>query len=169
MRKVRNCIYFVEGECEYALLHALKEHPALIAPGKIKVLNVLTEEISKSRVIMISPGTTVVFVFDTDVPITEKLKRNIARIEQYCTSTQLVFLPQVRNLEDELVRCTDVTKVTELTKSKSTSNFKSDLCKTSNLRAVLTKHQIDVLRLWTTNPPETFAFFPRNSDVIKAK
>lgn len=169
MSKVKNCIYFVEGECEEALLSALKENPALIAQGKIKVLNVLTEDISKSRVIMISPGTTVVFVFDTDVPITDILKRNIARIEQYCTNSKLIFLPQVRNLEDELVRCTDVSKVTELTKSKSISNFKSDFCKTSNLRAVLTKHQIDVLRLWTTNPPEPFTFVPKNSSAIKSK
>lgn len=169
MSKVKNCIYFVEGECEEALLCALKENPALIAQGKIKVLNVLTEDISKSRVIMISPGTTVVFVFDTDVPITDKLKRNIARIEQYCTNSKLIFLPQVRNLEDELVRCTDVSKEIELTKSKSISNFKSDFCKVSNLRAVLTKHQIDVLRLWTTNPPESFTFVPKNSSAIKSK
>ena len=83
MSKNRNCIHFVEGECEEALISALKALPAVIAPGKTKVLNVLTEEIEKSRLIMISPGTTVVFVFDTDVPITDRLKLNISRIEQY--------------------------------------------------------------------------------------
>lgn len=167
MSKNRNCIYFVEGECEEALISALKAAPAVITPGKTKVLNVLTEEITKSRLIMISPGTTVVFVFDTDVPITDRLKLNISRIEQYCTSSKLIFLPQVRNLEDELVRCTDISKITELTKSKSTSNFKADFCKVSNLRATLTKHQLDVLKLWTMNPPEPFTFIPANSSAIK--
>ena len=167
MSKINSCIYFVEGECEEAFITSLKESPALITPGKIKVLNVLTEDISKSRLITITPGTAVVFVFDTDVPITEKLKVNISRVEKYCTRSKLVFLPQVRNLEDELVRCTDITKITDLTHSKSNSNFKSDFCKMSNRRVALTKHQLDVLKLWTTNPPEPFTFIPRNSNDIK--
>lgn len=108
-----------------------------------------------------------VFVFDTDVPITEKLKQNIARVEKYCKQSKLIFLPQVRNLEDELVRCTDVAKVTDLTRSKSISNFKTDFCKMSNRRVALTKHQLNVLRLWTTNPPEPFTFIPQNSNAIK--
>ena len=169
MSKMKNCIYFVEGECEETFISALKESPSMIAQGKIKVLNVLSEEITKSRLVMISPGTTVVFVFDTDVSITDRLKQNIAKVEKYCARSKLVFLPQVRNLEDELVRCTDILKVTELTKSKSNSNFKSDFCKMTNCRAVLTKHQLDILKLWTTSPPEPFTFVPRNSNAIKTK
>lgn len=169
MSKMKNCVYFVEGECEKNFISALKENPSLIVPGKATVLNVLTEEITKSRLVMISPGTTVVFVFDTDVPITDRLKQNIANVEKYCSRSKLIFLPQVRNLEDELVRCTDISKVTELTKSKSNSNFKSDFCKMTNCRAVLTKHQLDILKLWTMNPPEPFTFVPRNSNAIKTK
>ena len=112
-------------------------------------------------------GTTVVFVFDTDVELTDKLKKNIEYIGKYCGKSKLVFLPQVKNLEDELVRCSDIAKVTELTQSKSISNFKTDFCRISNARAVLTEHQIDVLKLWSTNPPEVFAFVPRNSEIIK--
>ena len=159
----------MEGECEKAFLTALKESPALITPGKITVLNVLTEEISKSRLISLSPGTTVVFVFDTDIEITEKLKLNISRIENYFDKSRLIFLPQVRNLEDELVRCTDISRVTELTKSPSKSDFKSDFCRMTNCRAVLTRHHLDVLKLWTVNPPVPFTFLPRNSDRIKNK
>lgn len=164
---IKNCIYFVEGACEEALLSALKEHPQFIAQGKTKVLNVVSSYIPKSHLISIKPGTTVVFVFDTDVPVTKYLKKNIEYIEKYCNRSRLVFLPQVRNLEDELVRCTDIAKITDLTGSKSATNFKTDFCKMSNLRIALNKHQLDVLRLWTMNPPEPFTFMPCNSDIIK--
>lgn len=74
---------------------------------------------------------------------------------------------QVKNLEDELVRCTDLRKVTDLTQSESLSNFKTAFCRITNLRDLLERHKIDVNRLWTTNPPEAFAFVPRNSELIK--
>lgn len=108
-----------------------------------------------------------VFVFDTDVGITEKLKKNIEYIERFCERSKLVFLPQVKNLEDELVRCTDVMRVTEITQSKSLSNFKSDFCRVTSVRHALTEHQINVARLWTTKPPEIFAFVPANSSLVK--
>lgn len=164
---IKNCVYFCEGACDEVLIKALKEEPELIAPGKTKVFNVISNFIPKSVLLGIKPGTTVVFVFDTDVELTDKLRKNIEYIDKYCGKSKLVFLPQVKNLEDELVRCSNVTKVTELTQSKSVSNFKTDFCRISNARAVLSDHQIDVLKLWTTNPPEVFAFVPRNSELIK--
>lgn len=163
----RSCIYFCEGECEETLIKALKESPALILPGKTKVFNVISKLIPKSVLLSVKLGTTVVFVFDTDVEITEKLRKNIRYIERFCERSKLVFLPQVKNLEDELVRCTNVTRVTEITQSKSLSNFKSDFCRIANARHVLSEHQINVARLWTTKPPEIFAFVQSNSDLIK--
>ena len=85
----------------------------------------------------------------------------------YCSKTKLVFLPQVMNLEDELVRCTDIRSITELTRSKSTKDFKRDFCAMTNCRSALDRHQLDVLRLWTQNPPEVFRFIPSNSNTIK--
>lgn len=35
------CIYYVEGPCEQQLVAALKENPAKLIPGKIKVYNVV--------------------------------------------------------------------------------------------------------------------------------
>lgn len=123
-----NCIYFVEGQCEEVLLNALKERPPKIVPGRVKVFNVIKNELTRSQLLMIQPGTTVVLVFDTDVAITDKLRRNIRLIDQYCSRTKIVFLPQVLNLEDELVRCTDVRSPAELTRSKSVKDFKRDFC-----------------------------------------
>lgn len=162
-----NCIYFCEGSCDEVFIKALKEKPELITPGKTKVLNVISTYIPRSVLMTVKPGTTVVFVFDTDVPITEKLRKNIEYIKTYCGKSKLVFLPQVQNLEDEIVRATDAERITDITQSRSLSNFKTAFCRISNPRAVLTKHQLDVMKLWTTEPPEVFAFLPQNSGSIK--
>ena len=162
-----NCIYFAEGKCEATLLNALKENPQKILAGRVKVLNVINSLIPRSQLITIQPGTIVVFVFDTDVEITDYLKQNIELVSKYCAKTKVVFLPQVRNLEDELVRCTDIKTITELTRSKSTKDFKRDFCALSNCRDTLNKHQIDVLKLWGQNPPEVFSFLPSNSGLVK--
>lgn len=76
---------------------------------------------------------------------------------------------QVKNLEDELVRCTDVKNILDITKSKTLSNFKTDFKNLSDdkCRRVLDNHKIDVKKLWTTNAPEVFSFVERNSHLIK--
>lgn len=106
-------------------------------------------------------------MFVTDVPVTEALKKNIELVDTYCSKTKVIFLPQVMNLEDEPLRCTDIGSISELTHSRSTKDFKRDFCALTNCRDVLNCHQLDVLRLWTQIPPEVFAFIPSNSNYIK--
>ena len=93
------CIYYVEGPCEQQLISALKEAPERLIPGKIKVFNVIQNLIPKSQMLSIQTGTTVVLVFDTDVPRTEILKKNIELLAKYCKKLKIIFLPQVLNLE----------------------------------------------------------------------
>ena len=82
---------------------------------------------------------------------------------------KVVFLAQVMNLEDELVRCTDVKKVTELTKSASIMNFKTDFCrmKSKDCRLMLERHKISCECLWASSPPDAFAFIEKNSRYVK--
>ena len=79
------------------------------------------------------------------------------------------FFPQVLNLEDELVRCTDVRTAMELTKSGSVKNFKTDFCKmkAKDCRSMLERHKLDYARLWMTKTPEAFNFVENNSFQIK--
>ena len=79
------------------------------------------------------------------------------------------FFPQVLNLEDELVRCTDVRTAMELTKSGSVKNFKTDFCKmkAKDCRSMLERHKLDYARLWMTKTPEAFSFVENNSFQIK--
>ena len=127
MRKMNRVIYFVEGECEAKLINALKEAPAVIRPGKIKIINVIQNVLSSSQLVQIQAGTTVVLVFDTDVPKTDCLQENIRQLRKKCTKVELVFLAQVRNFEEELVRCTDVERASELTHSRSNKDFQYEI------------------------------------------
>ena len=163
------CIYYVEGPCEQQLISALKEAPEKLIPGKIKVFNVVQNLIPKSQMLSIQAGTTVVLVFDTDVSQTLNLKKNLELLERYCGKLKIVFLPQVLNLEEELVRCTDVKTVTKLTKSGSVKNFKTDFCKmkVKDCRSMLERHQLNIARLWMTKTPDAFDFTENNGESIK--
>lgn len=90
-----NCYYFVEGKCEEKLINTLKEEPRRIAAGRVKVYNVITNELTKSQLITIQPGSTVVFVYDTDVLVTKHIKNNIALLKKYC-KVNIVYLAQVK-------------------------------------------------------------------------
>lgn len=165
------CVYYCEGEDDQKLIDALKVAPGKILPGKSKKLNVVQSLIPKSILLAIKPDTNVVLVFDTDV-ITNLtvVKKNIENIQRYCRGVKIVYLLQVKNLEDELVRCTDVKTVVELTKSKSLSNFKADFrkMKVEQCRNMLENHKVDVGRMWTTAAPAEFDFAERNSGIIKS-
>ncbi len=162
-----NCYYYVEGKCEETLIRTLKEKPALIMEGRVKVFNPIEKVLSRSELLKISAGSVVVFTFDTDVPKTDCLNQNIKILQQYVRKVSIVLLPQVLNLEDELKRCTDIRDVTELTKSKSGKDFKHDFCTLTNCRQVLDAHAINIKQLWSTPVPESFVFLPKNAGKIK--
>lgn len=148
-------------------MNALKEAPQKIQPGRVKVLNVVQEYLTKSQLITIQPGSTVALVFDTDVKQTDCLKENINRLKKFCSKVKIIYLPQVLNFEDEIVRCSDIKSITDLTHSKSTKDFKRDFCAMSNVRQVLEKANLKVERLWTETPSKEFSFFSENSQNIK--
>lgn len=162
-------IYYVEGECEEQLINVLKKQPAKIAPGKVKKLNVNSLLIPKSEMLGFKQGTIVVFVFDTDVPETEKLKKNIELIKRYCSKVKIIYLAQVLNFEDELQRATDVNNVLDLTHSRSISNFKSDFAKmkVDSCKSMLERHQLRVEEMWTKQPRLPFDFIIQNGEEIK--
>ena len=111
---------------------------------------------------------TVVFVFDTDTEQTERLRQNILRVQRYCR-VRLLTVAQVLNLEDELVRSTDVHTVQELTQSRSQHNFKSDFCrmKPEDCLAMLHRHHLDPEKLWAKEPPAAYGFVRQDGKAVK--
>ena len=164
---MKSCTYFVEGECEQKLLNAIKTAPSLVQPGKVRVFNVIQDVLSKSHLYSIKDGL-VVFVFDSDVPETNHLKQNIEMVRKYCPAdkVKLVFLVQVMNLEDELVRSTDIKKISELTNSKSAKDFKADFITLKDCRSTLEKHEFDIRKMWAQVIPKPFCFVKQGREDI---
>ena len=159
--------YFVEGECEQKLLNALKATPSLIHPGKVRVFNVIKNCLKTSSLISIKDGY-VVFVFDSDVPETGALKQNIEAVKRInpAKTSKLLFLVQVKNLEDELVRATDIDSVEELTRSKSRKNFKADFLTLKDCRLTLERHCFDIKKMWRKGIPEPFSFITQGAEML---
>ncbi|MDO4329457.1 MAG: hypothetical protein Q4C66_08995 [Lachnospiraceae bacterium] len=50
---------------------------------------------SKPQMLTIQSGTTVALVFDTDVPQTEILRKNVELLKRYCGRLRIIVMPQV--------------------------------------------------------------------------
>ena len=122
----RNLLYFVEGDDEKKIVNTLKTDMGLICPGKVQKLNVIECNIADLHLRPLSKGTVVVLIFDTDTGNVERLKRNIKKLKTCPAVSKVITVPQVPNLEEELVRSCNIRAITELLNSKSRKEFKSD-------------------------------------------
>lgn len=165
--KIKYIQYFVEGECEEKLVNTLKSELMVVKPGKVQKLNVIENEIKKARLIALRPGTMVVLIFDTDTGNTEILNKNIKRLLECNSVADLVLIPQVKNLEDELEKSCSIRNIKELLGSKSNKDFKSDFIRVTNLASKLKNKNFDINLIWTGKPSSPYQNI--KNDAIKIK
>ena len=165
--KNHNIQYYVEGDDEKKLLTVLKTQLKLIKPGKVQRLNVINEYITDIMLRTLKKDTWVVLVFDTDTNKAEILQKNIRKLKKCSSVSKVITIPQVRNLEDELLRSCKIKKITELLNSSSISKFKSDLIHISNLDAKLLEHQFNINDFWSQIPPSPYHIISNESQAIK--
>lgn len=159
--------YYVEGQDEEKLINVLKTQLGLIIPGKVQRLNVVEQGINNVRLRALSAGTMVILVFDTDTGKIDILKKNIEVLRACKSVTDIVLIPQVPNLEGELVRSCNIRKIEELLKSKSKTEFKSDLIRVSNLAQKLQEHQFDIRLFWSSKAPAPYQELENQADMVK--
>lgn len=143
----KNYVYYVEGQCEEKLLKILKTDMRLIRPGKVIKRNVIQDKLRQAQLKTLKKGTTAVLVFDTDTDNTDILFENIELLKRETAISKVLCITQVENLEDEIVRSCNVNTAKELTNSKSTSSFKSDFIRASNLKGTLENHEFLLSKL----------------------
>ena len=165
--KSKYVLYYVEGDDEKKLLDVLKTDLRLIKPGKIQKLNVTTQEITAARLRTLSRDTMGVLVFDTDAGNVEILMSNIRTLESCKAVSDVVIIPQVPNLEGELVRSCDIRNIKELLNSKTNGEFKSDIMSVSNLAKKLQDHKFDIQVFWSGIP--TGAYQNIDNQAVKVK
>lgn len=149
-------LYYVEGQCEKKLIDTLKEHQCVL-PGKIEVFNVTQDVFNDMRIRLIPPKSIIVLVFDTDVKLADVLLENIAVLGKQNNVIHLYCVPQVRNLEEELVRSTDVKAPKEILNCKGNADFKGAFIKEKRLYEKLMNHHFDLSKLWNTFPPDEYS------------
>lgn len=165
--KSRNIQYYVEGDIEKKLLDVLKARLGCIRPGKVDKLNAVTQKITDARLRTLSPGTMVVLVFDTDREDVEILKENIKRLKESPSVSEVVLIPQVPDLEAELVRSCDIKKIQELLNSRSRKDAKGDLTHVTNLDQKLREHRFDINRFWRGEPAWPYQDIENQAERVK--
>lgn len=156
MSKYKRYQYYVEGETEKKLIEELKKTGNMILSGSVNVFNVKQKELTSSMLANLSSETTVIMIFDTDTKNTDILHRNIATLRKCRTVKEIWCVMQVKNLEDELIRATNIKEIRELTGSKSNSDFKRDLLREKGIIEKLNKHGFNYDVLWETQPGEPY-------------
>ena len=167
MRKNVNIQYYVEGEDEKKLVNVLKSAMGSIRTGKVQTLNVLQEYISDTVLRTLKNGTVVVLVFDTDTNKVDVLNKNIKKLEACRQVADIITIPQVKNLEEELIYSCNIKKITELLNSSSVKDFKSDLIHISNLEQKLKEHKFDLKRFWSQQPVAPYQNILNDAEKIK--
>ncbi len=159
--------YFVEGEDEKRLIEILKTDLQVIWPGKVQVVNVTQERLTDLKLRVLSEGTILIFVFDTDAGNVNILNDNIQKARKANNVKRVYCITQVKNLEDELIRSTDIKDIVELLGSESLAGFKKDFIKEKNLKNKLEAHSFNIGELWSMDPPEPFHHIRNDSDRVK--
>lgn len=168
MKKNATYHYYVEGEDEKSILDALKSELKCIESGKVEKFNVVQNKITAARIRPLKYGVVVVLVYDTDVETnTEILKYNIDFLRRQSGIREVICIPQVKNLEDELKRSCKIKCIGALTNSKTTTDYKRALISCTNLGARLKKCNFNISKFWKQLPTNSFQQFGNDAEKIK--
>ncbi len=159
--------YYVEGQDDKKVVDVLRLKMGLIESGRVDVLNVVTERITDLRLRTLTLGTTVVLVFDTDRSDRTILDENLRTLSRHRNVKEIITIPQVSKLEDELVRSCTIRQIKELLNSRTNGEFKHDVLGVTNLDAKLRQHQFDINKFWTTTPPVPYQNIPNQAAKLK--
>lgn len=159
--------YYVEGENEKKLVSIFKSDLRYIKPGKVQILNVLQNYITDAHIRTLKKGTIVVLVFDTDTGQANILNQNIKKLKESSCVSKVITVPQVPNLEGELVRSCSIKSALELLNSKSKKDFKSEFIHITNLDVKLKEHNFKLTKFWDTQPGKPYHHLKNDADEIK--
>ncbi|MBQ2677795.1 MAG: hypothetical protein IJF96_02660 [Firmicutes bacterium] len=159
--------FYVEGEDEKKVIDTLKKDMKTIVSGKVDVLNVIQKEIKSPRIRTLKTGTNVILVYDTDIERTDILEKNIRLLQSSKHIKRIICIPQVKNLEEELVRATNVRRALDILGSRSLADFKRDLIKCTNLDRKLQERGFDMSKFWCKTPHNSFAKYGNDAELIK--
>ena len=167
MSSRRNLVYIVEGETEEKLIKTLRSDLQCIRSGRVLKFNVIQNIIRTSVLLAFNPDSDFILLFDTDCNNAATLEKNIKIIENFSKKTKTYTIPQVMNLEDELMYSCSLKDIRLIKGSRSEKDFKRDLLRMSNLCQKLTENNFDIRKLWSRNAYGEFKILKNDSEYIK--
>ncbi len=147
--------YYVEGKCEKKLVRTLIDQ-RLIVPGKAEILNPIQETIRPTHLRPLPKKTNIILIFDTDTSDVETLRKNLEFLKSQPNIQNVITIPQVRNLEDELIKCTHIRHIRDLLNCSHDSDFKAAFIEEKRLFEKLLSHEFDIEKLWSSSPIEPY-------------
>lgn len=159
--------YYVEGENERKLVEVLSRDFKHIQSGKIEVLNVVERRITHSYTRKLKNNTIVILIFDTDTKNISILDSNIKFLSNCSNIKDIICIPQVYNLEDELLRSCNIRNITDILGSYSQKEFKRDFNNCFDLRRYLEKSGFDFKKLWRKETKGIFGDIKSNLSKIE--
>ena len=159
--------YFVEGENERKLIETIKNK--YLYSGKIKIINTIQNKVPNSILRTLERETVVVLVFDTDVEKIDILDENIKLIMSSNNVKDVICIPQIKNLEDELIYSTNINKIVDLLESKSKKDFKNDFNNCKNLIKKLEDKEFKISKIWSREAVDIFKKYKNEAIKIKTE
>lgn len=159
--------YYVEGECEKCMINALKTQFRCIIPGKVECFNAVQNIFTCSRLRSLKTGTNIVLVYDTDTNDITNLQKNIIFLKNQSAIANVFCIPQVYNLEDELIFSCRIRKVGDLTQCQTVKDFKRTFIACTNIDVRLKKCHFSMDRFWSRIPSNSFQTFGNDSKQIR--
>lgn len=146
--------YFVEGECEEKLINALKTGSnAKLVAGKVKVFNVIKNKISKYLLAQLKKDAIVILIYDTDIPETEVLEKNIKALREY--GIKIIYHVQsIKNFEGEILYSTQINDINEFFASSKVEEFKNKFINHRDILSKLKSASFDADKLWSRSLTE---------------
>ena len=95
------------------------------------------------------------------------LDENIKIIKNSNNVRDIICIPQIKNLEDELIYSTNITKIIDLLESKSKKDFKNDFNNCKNLIKKLEDKEFKISKIWSRETVDIFKKYKNESTKIK--
>ncbi len=147
-------IFLCFWSTQQTLIRTLIEQK-LIVPGQTDVLNPMQALIKPTHLRMLPPKARIILVFDTDIAELRILEQNIRNLHAL-HGKEIITVPQVMNLEDEMIRCTDIRHIRNLLNCVHDSEFKTVFIEEHKLFDKLIAHHFDFKKLWSLEPGKAF-------------
>lgn len=160
--------YYVEGKTDSIIIKGLILLDYIFS-GKVDEFKVLEKMFKTTHTRVLKKETTVILVFDTDVDCVGRLEENIRFLEKQSNIKEVICIPQVKNLEDELVRSCNITKIEEFLNTASPSEFKKKLVSNTNIKRLLETREFSIDKMWSERDTGIFSTYESGKTKILRK